>query len=771
MKLRVVPPLLLLIVSFLTLPSPAQAAPASYTNPVSAGTVDTFPDPALLKAKDGLWYAYGTTNPIRNSAGETGEHILPIMSSPDLVHWTLRGEVYPVDAKPSWWPAATRAWAPDIRYVDGTYRLTYSLSVGGIALLTGPTPLGPWTDHGLIVPAANSGCPTGSIDQALFTDVDGAHYLYWGSYDVICVSRTTADATALTGPVTQVARGRRAEGGYVVHRDGWYYLLYSDAGCCDGAFSGYTVKAGRATSPLGPFTTPLGDDLMDLRSHDGIVLTATGNGWIGPGHHSIATDVSGQDWIVYHAIPAADPDFPAITGANGATLRLTKRPLMIDRLDWADGWPVVDGPSADARPAPVTTWTVGTTFASGAGFSTAWSRATDPDSGRYAVAKRASFELSDRSVSGDVRVEGDLRGGAGLVVSYRDPANHVVAWLSRDRLTVTSTVAGRAASASAALPAGFRHDTWHTVAASRRGRSLTVEMTADRQGAPLATVTLPVSQTAGRIGAAASSAGSAADNLGAAPLHRPVTTRVPDPVPGPLLPAFSDEFDDEPGDEFGDGSDPAVNTTVNTTAGTTEGTVRASETAWSWVRGESAQAVRTGGALVWPTQNAELWNSTNTASVLLRDAPALTDFTVETKLTFDGTRGNQRAGVLLYGTDDRYFTLAHSVLPLNNSAEILHEVEFAKEGPRPTYSLPTPVANAPMFGGPAAPVTWLRLRYHHDAATGEDEVRAASSIDGRTWTWGGVWTLPHDGPLRIGLVSMNASGATAAFDYVRTYAG
>ena len=210
--------------------APAQAAdPPAYTNPVSAGTVDTLPDPATIKAKDGRWYAYGTTNPILNSRGETGEHILPTLRSDDLVHWTYIGDVFALTAKPAWWPAGTRPWAPDIRFYNDTYHLTYSLSVGGIALATSPDPAGPWTDRGLIIPA-NSGCPTGTIDQAMFTDTDGTYYMYWGSYDTICVARMTHEGTALDGPVTQIGRGRRMEGGFVVHRDGYYYLFYSDGG-------------------------------------------------------------------------------------------------------------------------------------------------------------------------------------------------------------------------------------------------------------------------------------------------------------------------------------------------------------------------------------------------------------------------------------------------------------------------------------------------------------------------------------------------------------
>ena len=333
-------------------------ASVTYTNPVSAGVVDTFPDPAMIRGKDGAWYAYGTTNPIFNSTGETGEHILPILRSTDLVDWEYLGDVYPADAAlPAYWAAGTRPWAPDIRYVDGSYHLTYSLSNGGVALLTADTPTGPWTDRGLLIgSAAVAGCPTGNIDQAMFTDSDGTHYLYWGSYDVICVSELNDDATALTGDVTQVAQGRRMEGGFVVQRDGWYYLMYSDAGCCDGAFSGYTVKVGRSENPRGPFVDDHGIDLMALSSKGGFVLSPNGNGFTGTGHNAIQTDLAGQDWLVYHAIPTADPDFPPVDTRAGR-LNLSKRPLMIDRLDWIDGWPVVRagaGASSGEEVAPVT---------------------------------------------------------------------------------------------------------------------------------------------------------------------------------------------------------------------------------------------------------------------------------------------------------------------------------------------------------------------------------------------------------------------------------
>ncbi|GAA2874507.1 family 43 glycosylhydrolase [Nonomuraea rubra] len=734
------------------LPAAAQAAP-TYSNPVSAGVVDTFPDPTMIHAKDGLWYAYGTQNPVFNSKGEDGERILPIMRSADMVTWEYAGEVFTPETKPAW-HRDSRLWAPDIRYIGGRYYLYYSLASGDLGLATAPTPTGPWTDRGDVLPAATqASCPTGHIDQAQFTDVDGTHYMYWGSYDVICVARMNADATLVEGTATQIARGRRMEGGYVVRRDGHYYLFYSDAGCCDGAFSGYQVKAGRSTSPLGPFTDDEGVDLMALTSKGAIVAGSNGNTWAGPGHSGFQTDLAGQDWLVYHAISTADPDFPPVGG--GRLTALSKRPMLIDRLDWIDGWPVVRagaGPSEGEQPAPVTSYEVGGTFGEGslAGWrvtSGSWAARTEPDAHGYASGD-GHLVTAGKTATASVRAQADLRvaaGAAGLTLAYVNRNNHVAAWLDKDRgaLVTDVVIGGRSRGGSVTpLPAGFDFGTWHTVVAELRGTALSVQVSADKLGDPVAEQRLTLPRAAARPGSAGVVArGRAdADNAGAAELHTPVTQRVPEPRPGELLPEFSDEFD-----------------------GTAVGP------AWQWVRGPAAGAAVSGGKLSWPTQNAELHLANNTASVLWREAPE-GDYTVETKLRFAPAVAAQQAGLLLYENDDRYFKMAHSALPLQRgNGAVLQMSEFGKEGERPTTKPPIAVANGPMFGGPAAETMWLRLSYHYDAANHENEVRAATSRDGERWVHNGVWTLPAKNKLKIGLVSMNRTGTVAEFDYVRTY--
>lgn len=718
-------------------PAPAGAQPtaATYRNPVTAGVVDTFPDPTVVRGKDGSWYAFGTQNPVFQSRGEDGERMLPILRSADLVNWSYAGQVFTPATQPAW-HNGSRLWAPDIRYVNGRYHVYYSVpGRDTVGLATAPTPTGPWTDVGAVLPNP-SGCPTFTIDQALFTDTDGTHYLYWGSYDTICVARMNADATRVTGAVTQVARGRRVEGGFVVKRGGFYYLFYSDAGCCDGAFSGYQVKVGRATSPAGPFADDEGVGLMALTSKGGIVAGANGNRWIGPGHNGLVTDLSGQDWLVYHGIPSDNPD---LRPASGGTLKLTRRPMLIDRLDWVGGWPVLRagaGPSDTVQQAPVAT--TATTF-TGARAARGWTFATEPDAGTYASATRRGYLITTRQAPAEVRAEADLRGPAGLVVAYRDERNHVVAWLDPGRhALVTEVVRGGRVRRVTALPSEFTFGTWHHLAVEVRGTRLTVDidgLTVQQRNLPRAAV------GRGGVGVAARGRGASADNVSAAPLYRPVTRRVPRPAAGALLPAYSDEFN--------------------------AGTLPAAP--WRWVRGPAPGIAMTAGALSWPTQNAELADGDNTASVLLRDAPP-GDYTVETKIDFAPAQSAQQAGLVLYENDDRYVKLVHSVLPLaRGNGELVQTSEFDKEGERPTTTPPTPLARGPMFGGPTANTMWLRLTHHLDVAAGETEVQAATSRDGTHWVPMGVWTLPTRTPLKIGLVSMNRTGATATFDYVRVF--
>ena len=302
------------------------------------------------------------------------------------------------------------------------------------------------------------------------------------------------------------------------------------------------------------------------------------------------------------------------------------------------------------------------------------------------------------------------------------------------------------------LPESFPYEDWNVVTLDRDARSgtFTAAVSADNLKEPLGTVRLEARHRSAVTGRAAAPVGvtargeADADNVSLVPAAGPVTERVADPEPGALLPDSSDEFDGDvvPGT---DGS------------------------GWSWVRGPAAGVRLDQGAFTWPTQGAELYLGTNTASVLTRDAPE-GDYLVETRLELDGVGVNRQAGLVLYGDDDQFVKLVHSQVGLSRKpGSVSQQVEFTKEGPRPTTTPPTAVHASPMWGAAPGDTTWLRLYVHEDDANGEHEIRMASSTDGETWRWGGVWTLPDDTDLRIGLVAMNTPGAVASFDYVRTY--
>ena len=161
----------------------------------------------------------------------------------------------------------------------------------------------------------------------------GQHYLYYGSYyGGLWVTRVGDDGLTATEQPTQVAIDNRYEGSYVVRHDGWYYLMGSAANCCAGPTTGYSVFAGRSRSPLGPFVDADGIPLLASAVGGTTVLTQNGNRWIGAGHHAVATDTTGQTFIVYHAIDRNDPWLTEPFGIN-------RRPMLLDRLDWIDGWP------------------------------------------------------------------------------------------------------------------------------------------------------------------------------------------------------------------------------------------------------------------------------------------------------------------------------------------------------------------------------------------------------------------------------------------------
>ncbi|MBA2489383.1 MAG: family 43 glycosylhydrolase [Chloroflexi bacterium] len=341
----------------------------------SGESVESCADPTVIRGRGedaGFWYMYCTTDPLndadRDESGEYRFRFIPMFRSRDLVQWRYMGDAF--DSLPSWGNEAFGfLWAPEIAYFNGRYYLYYAITntvpeVSGspdwcewdpaIGVATSASPLGPWTDHGSPVVAPR---PVGSpedcdflatIDPEVIKTRGGERHIYYGSFygglEVRDLSPSGFGAPEESAEV--VLLPERGEAPEVVRRGGYYYMFYSAATCCDSAMSGYLVMVGRSTSPKGPFLDRQGRSFLAPRVGGTPVLAANGNRWLAPGHNTVLRDFDGQWWTIYHAIDRADPHFQDRTF-------FTKRPALLDPLDWMAGWPDVRaGRWASDQPMP-----------------------------------------------------------------------------------------------------------------------------------------------------------------------------------------------------------------------------------------------------------------------------------------------------------------------------------------------------------------------------------------------------------------------------------
>ena len=375
-----------------------QPVTTSYTNPLAPkvpgdGSVDSCADPMVLQGQDGetsdreqVWYLYCTTDPLNDedvdANGDPVFHRIPMMTSTDLVNWTYVGDAFPLDGGniPAWIDPTAAFWAPEVVFSSSTDKyylfvtVTETTAAGGgsdtcrgdgaIGVAVAESPTGPWefSDEPVVQPRLDpSGGPCSylwTFDPDVLGDTVGDEgILYYGSYygglfvtDVTFTANGVTAATKSTADDTRIAIGNRYEGANVVHNEaqGYYYLFASATNCCNGALTGYSVFVGRSTSPYGPFVDEEGNSFLDTNVGGTPFLTMNGNRWVGTGHNSVFVDEAGQWWTIYHAVDQQDPFYDFQTG-------FTKRPALLDPVDWRHGWPVVNGgagASTTRMPAP-----------------------------------------------------------------------------------------------------------------------------------------------------------------------------------------------------------------------------------------------------------------------------------------------------------------------------------------------------------------------------------------------------------------------------------
>lgn len=224
-------------------------------------------------------------------------------SSKDLVNWTKHPKVLSIE-NIDWLEYAL--WAPAALKANGKYYLFFGGNdiqnndeYGGIGVAIADRPEGPFKDAigaPLIDSIIHGAQP---IDQFVFRDDDGQHYMYYGGWHHCNMVKLSDDLLSLVPfddgelykPVTPE---NYVEGPFMLKHNGKYYFMWSE-----GSWGGsdYSVAYAIADSPFGPF-----DRIGKILQQDENVAT-------GAGHHSIIKIPGEDEWyIIYHRRPLGHVD-------------------------------------------------------------------------------------------------------------------------------------------------------------------------------------------------------------------------------------------------------------------------------------------------------------------------------------------------------------------------------------------------------------------------------------------------------------------------------
>jgi arabinan endo-1,5-alpha-L-arabinosidase len=323
---------------------------AQYINPI----FDTdFPDPTVMRASDGWYYAYATQTIINKQTIN-----IQVARSKDLVNWEHLGDALPI--KPEWANQTQKFWAPHVSQFGETYYMYYSADPNTLtglclAVATAKTPRGPFADSGKPLKCGESFI---NIDPMAYDDPrTGKRLLYWGSgFQPIRVQELAPDRLSFlpgSQPVDLVAPiknenpdnyQRLVEGAWVTEQGGYYYLFYSGDNCC-GDKAHYAVMVARSRSATGPFET-----LAQAVGKSNSAILERSERFVAPGHNSVIRDAAGQDWIFYHAIDTKNRLLKNDISGD----RDVRRIMLMDRLSYRNGWPMIEksSPSSTSQPGP-----------------------------------------------------------------------------------------------------------------------------------------------------------------------------------------------------------------------------------------------------------------------------------------------------------------------------------------------------------------------------------------------------------------------------------
>lgn len=295
---------------------------AMNTNPILPGF---YPDPSICRVENDY---YLVTSTFAYFPG------VPIFHSRDLIHWNQIGNILDQKSQLPLSGAETSEgiFAPTLRYHDGTfYMITTNVTPGnnlGNFIVTATDPAGPWSDP---YPLGSAG-----IDPSLFFDDDGKCY-YCGTQDrregaryfgdnEIYIQELDLKTMKLVGESYPAWHGALRnvewpEGPHIYKKDGWYYLLISEAGTAHN----HAVSIARSKSLNEPFEGHRGNPILTHR-HLGYDYPI-----VNVGHPDIVETQNGEWWMVCLA-----------SRTNGGYYRNLGRETYLVPFVWENGWPVIN---------------------------------------------------------------------------------------------------------------------------------------------------------------------------------------------------------------------------------------------------------------------------------------------------------------------------------------------------------------------------------------------------------------------------------------------
>jgi len=315
-----------------------------------------FPDPTVVRAGDGYFYAYATQAVVNGKL-----HHIQVARSMDLLNWERMADALP--EKPVWAnEGEPKFWAPHVSFADGKYYMYYSADPNTqkglcLAVAVADKPSGPFVDTGKPLKCGTSFI---NIDPMAYDDPKtGKKLLYWGSgFEPIKVQELAAnriefaansESVDLVFPIKNEDPNnyqRLIEGAWVTYRKGFYYLFYSGDNCC-GDKAHYAVMVARSKSATGKFET-----LAQSGGKANSVILEKNDEWLAPGHNSVIRDDKGNDWIFYHAINTKKRLVEKDQTIGGD--RDVRRVMLVNRLVYKNGWVYAEGgtPTLTSRKKP-----------------------------------------------------------------------------------------------------------------------------------------------------------------------------------------------------------------------------------------------------------------------------------------------------------------------------------------------------------------------------------------------------------------------------------